>query len=477
MESSGVRQLREAMKMAKVLGFTEREARFNRASAYYWGKQYEDLEPWDTPEKPLREKRPSIQIGLTRKAVNRINAHLFGEGHAPTWKSEQEDKDINEALADVVSASGLRRRYLEIGRLGCLHGTVAVGFYVFDDGRIDTEIINAGKAEPKFGRDDRAMAIELGIAFDELLELIEYWRTFKDDEETGERVETWHRRDWTVNATIEYFPVAGPISEKVKWKEDAEATVTHGLGFVPAEWITPIDVAHDIDGAPLVEDVEFGLEDEVNYTLSQTGRGIRYNQEPTLLFVGVDPANDAAIRRGGNNTLLVQNDPGDASGKADAKLLEMNGTGSASAMDYTRMVRNLFNEIVQVVDHDPAQFIGAASGVALERLLYPMVLLVQNLRPGYEEGLGRLLLKMLRATGASKADDTRISAVWPPVVEPTAVDLREHSAAIVQLYELGLIDRQKAIEYLAPFLDIEDVGEFLDRVDSGVMAAGTAEPK
>ena len=465
--------------MAKVLGYTEREARFNTASRYYWGRQYDDLEEWSTEGLPLREKRPSVQIALTKKAVNRINSHLFGEGRQPSWKIEQDEPDLEAELATIINASGIRRRYSELGRLGCLHGTVAIGFYVFEGGRIDTEVINAGKAVPKFGREDRKLAIELDIGFDELLELKEYWRTYREDEESGETVETWHRRDWTTIATIEYKKIDGPIEnvEQLKWIEDKEASVYHDLGFVPAEWITPLEVSGDIDGAPIVDDPEFKLEDEINYTLSQTGRGIRYNQEPTLVFTGVGNDDDLAIRRGANNTLMVQTDPMREGGQpGDAKLLEMMGNGPTTAMDYVRMVRNMYNEIASVVDHDPAQFVGAASGVALERLLYPMVMLVQNLRPEYEEKIGRLLLKMLRATGkVNVGDDIRVSAVWPPVVSPTSTDLRDYSASIIQIYELGLIDRRKAIEFLSPFLDIEDVDEFLAGVDATEAAAGTTQ--
>ena len=468
--------------MAKALGYTEREAAFNRASAYYWGRQYDHLEPWETKDIQLRDKAPSVQIALTKKAVNRINAHLFGEGRAPTWKIEQDDQDVEDALVALVSDCGIRRKYSEIGRLGCLHGTVAVGFHIFDGGRIDTEIINAGKARPVFGRDRRRDAVELDIGFDELIELDEYWRTFKDDEESGERKEFWHKRTWTTTQTIEYFEIEGPINEgdldiagKVKFTINEDDTVTHDLKFVPVEWITPIPVSDDIDGAPIVDAPEFKLEDEVNYTLSQTGRGIRYSQEPTLVISGVDMVGEEPIKKGGDNSILVRKSA-DGTQNADAKYLEMAGNGPDVAMNYARMVRNLFNEIVQVVDHDPAQFVGAASGVALERLLYPMLMLVQNLRPEYEEKIGRLLHKMLRAIKViNSGDDIRVSAVWPPIVTPTAVDLREYATAITQLYDIGIVDRRKAVEYLAPFLDIEDVDAYLDQVDGAAASGGTVD--
>lgn len=477
MESVGIRELRKAIKMAEILGYTQREKRFNRASLYYWGRQYEDLQPWTAANTKLRDKKPSVQVGLTRKAVNKVNAHLFGVDHLPSWKVERGSEDLDATIAETVRRSGLRRRYSELGRLGCLHGTVAVGFHVFED-RLDVEIIAAGTSEPTFGRDDRRRAMELGVDFDDLLELREFWRDTEEDE-FGDEHEYWHRRDWTTTETIEYAPIPGPINDPddLEWVRDEDLTVEHNLGFVPAEWITPIEVAHDIDGAPIVDEPEFRLEDEVNYTLSQTGRGIRYNQEPTLVFLGVDADSDSAIRRGANNTLKVQTDPAREGGQnADAKLMEMSGTGSAQAMEYVSQLRGLFNEIVQIVDHDPKQFAGALSGVALERLLYPMVMLVQNLRTDYEEKLGRLISKMLEATGAiPDYRSIEVIASWPPVVEPTAQDLRDYAMAVVELYEMSIIDRKKVVEVLAPFLSVDDVDSFIAQVEVSLAEEGTTQ--
>jgi len=490
-ESDGVRSLREAVHMAKILGYTQREAQFNTASRYYWGRQYDDLEPWTTSNCPLRDKAPSVQVGLTKKAVNKVNAHLFGEGHQPHWKIEDSrnagktSEALDEALQDVFERSGLKRRYLELGRLGTLHGTAAIGFHLFDGGRFDTEVLQAGTSKPTFGSDDRVRAIDLGLDFDDLLELDEFWRTFEEDEVSGNRDrEIWHRRTWTTQQTIEYQPLdvrdaqatGASRLEDLPWVEDAEQTQSHDLGFVPAEWITPIPVAHDIDGAPIVDASEFKLEDEINYTLSQTGRGIRYNQEPTKVFTNVDANASDPVRVGADNTLMVSADP-EAGGNAGASLLEMTGNGAVVAMDYSRMVRNLFNEIVQVVDHDPQQFAGALSGVALERLLYPMVLRVENLRPEYEHKLGRLLRKMLEADKVTGADNMVVSALWPPVVSPTAQDLQMYTTAVVELESVGIIDQKKAVEVLSPFLDIEDVDAYLADLVKREVAQGTTTGK
>lgn len=459
--------------MAEKLGFTQREKAMNLASLYYWGEQYSDLEPWETTGVPLREKQPSVQIGMTRKSINKVAGHLFGEGRRPIWKVEAKDgkpaaEAVNKALQAIQDEIRLEGHYPELGRLGPLHGTVAVAFHLFD-GRLDLEIIHAAGAKPKFGRDNRRVAVEREIDFDDLIELDEFWRTTEEDE-LGEEQEWWHKRRFELDRTVEYAPIPGPITDprQLDFKEDPELTVHHDLGFVPIAWITPIPVAHDIDGAPIVSEAEFRLEDEINYTLSQTGRGIRYNQEPTLAFVNVN-TKATSVKRGADNTIQVES-MGDGPG-ADVRLLEMGGNGATVAMDYVRMIRNLFNEIVQTVDHDPEQFAGALSGVALERLMYPLVMLVQNLRGDYEYKLGRLLKRMLAVRGHK--GDFRVTAQWPPVVEPTSRDLLDYTIAIKDLLFDRIISHKKAVEVLAPFLNIDDVENFLAEVTAEAVSRST----
>jgi len=70
---------------------------------------------------------------------------------------------------------------------------------------------------------------------------------------------------------------------------------------------------------------------EIDYQLSQVGRGLKYSSDPTLLLK--DPAlPDGEIIKGAGNALIV-------SEKGDARLLEIGGTACAAVIDYVRTLR------------------------------------------------------------------------------------------------------------------------------------------
>ena len=67
---------------------------------------------------------------------------------------------------------------------------------------------------------------------------------------------------------------------------------------------------------------------EIDYQLSQAGRGLKYSSDPTLLIK--EPATtDSEIIKGAGNALVVTE-------KGDAKLLEIGGTASAAVIEYVR---------------------------------------------------------------------------------------------------------------------------------------------
>ena len=67
---------------------------------------------------------------------------------------------------------------------------------------------------------------------------------------------------------------------------------------------------------------------EIDYQLSQVGRGLKYSSDPTLILK--DPAlPDGELIKGAGNALIV-------SEKGDARLLEIGGTASAAVIEYVR---------------------------------------------------------------------------------------------------------------------------------------------
>jgi len=476
LNSAGLKKLNEALKAAGLFGMTQRHSEMQRASAVYWGLQYDGLPKWHDPKAsalPIRQKAPALQYRLTYRAVNEIGAYLFGKGRKPTPQIEGEATDEAQAALQkfynsASGGTGIRHHLGELGRLALLHGQAAIAFHKRTFGgvsRYSTEVIDTRMSKPTFGRDRIEEAVKLGIDDDELIELDEYWYTVEFDP-SGEEIIWLHRRLWEIGKTTEFKPLS--LDEKLEWVEDKERTVAHGLQFITAEWVWNSPVANDIDGAPLLSEAEFSLEDSVNYTMSQIDRGIAYNQEPLTVFLGPNLQSGSEIKRGAGNTVQLPRDP--SGGVPEAKMLEISGGGQKTAMEWVRMVRGAFYEIAQIVMHDPQQAMNVMSGTALERMMYPTIAQVDKIRPNYGRGISRLLRKMLQAEGLGLFD---VMCAWPAIIEPSAVDILQAQTATIQARDAGVITQKTTIERTAPFYGVEDVEAYRAEVQAEEVSGGT----
>ena len=159
----------------------------------------------------------------------------------------------------------------------------------------------------------------------------------------------WFRREWTSQQEITYQavskddwnPADGFVSEAAKtrgWAVWDDQTTKHEFGFVPAHWFKNLAGGQEPDGkstwGPAIPNSI-----DIDYTLSQIGRGVRYNAAPQLVVIG-DPAaigggggsdDDGAITRDPLTYIRlgagIKTEEGDIQGRGDAKLLEMTGTG------------------------------------------------------------------------------------------------------------------------------------------------------
>ena len=109
---------------------------------------------------------------------------------------------------------------------------------------------------------------------------------------------------------------------------DEAHSVVHNLGFVPVVWIRNLpglsSTGDPADGACTFR-AAIETQIEIDYQLSQAGRGLKDSSDPTLLIK--EPATtDSEIIKGAGNALVV-------SEKGDAKLLEIGGTASAAVID------------------------------------------------------------------------------------------------------------------------------------------------
>ena len=112
----------------------------------------------------------------------------------------------------------------------------------------------------------------------------------------------------------------------------------HALGFVPIAWIRNLSGGDDIDGECTFR-AAIETQIEIDYQLSQAGRGLKYSSDPTLLIK--EPAADAGqMQRTADTALIV-------SEKGDAKLLEIGGTASAAVIAYVETLRKFAIEKIK----------------------------------------------------------------------------------------------------------------------------------
>ena len=443
--------------------YDERTRRLDILKRVLEGRLYDAL-PFEFHEErsaageyvPLRLRRPSVRYPLARIVVDDSVSLVFGDGHFPTMDSE--DAAVRAALADIGKESGLNRVMLDAVLRGSV-GSVAIQLRVLR-GRVFLQVLETTYLTPRWDPEEpdtllsvtesykvpgRVLAAQ-GYALAD--EVVSYWFMRRWDGET----ETWYE-PWPVGQD------SAPVVDEAR-------TVRHGLGFVPLVWIRNLPGGDRVDGActfrPAIE-----TSIEIDYQLSQAGRGLKYSSDPTLL-VREPAAMEGELIRGGGNALVV-------SEKGDAKLLEINGTAAAAVIEYVRTLRELALEGVHGNRASAERLSAAQSGRALEMMNQGLVWLADNLRVSYGTGLLELARMVIRASNryALRTHGERIPPLdlsarvglkWPRWYSPTAEDRLRDAQTLRVLAGSGTISRETALKCIADVYDIEDAPAELARI-------------
>ncbi len=410
---------------------------------------------------PLRSRRPSVRYPLARIVVDDSLSLVFSEGHFPTIDCA--DRHVRAAFADLVRETSLNQVMMEAALRGSI-GSVAILFRVLK-GRVFFGVLETPYLMPEW--DPQAP--------DELLRVTERYKVrgrelaARGHEIADPGAEYWFTRRWDKLEETWFVPqpVAGERRAPVR---DAARSVRHGMGFVPMVWVKNLpggpDGTDSIDGACTFRSaVETTI--EIDYQLSQAGRGLKYSSDPTLLIR--EPAGgDGEIVRGGGNALVV-------SEKGDARLLEIDGTASAAVIEYVRTLRELALEGVHGNRASPDRLSAAQSGRAMEMMNQGLVWLADNLRVSYGDALLKLArmvvlasnLYPLRVFGqevAPMAPSVRLGLIWPRWYAPGAEDRARDAQTLRTLAESGHISTETAVKSIADVYDIEDVHAELARI-------------
>jgi hypothetical protein len=279
-----------------------------------------------------------------------------------------------------------------------------------------------------------------------------------------ETAQYWFQRAWDADAETWFLPT--PVAAPTPPDVDVARSVRHGLGFVPLVWIRNLPGGVEPDGACTFRAaVETSI--EIDYQLSQAGRGLKYSSDPTLLIR--EPASDdREIVRGGGNAIVV-------SEKGDARLLEIGGTASAAVIDYVRTLREMALESVHGNRASADRLTAAQSGRALEMMNQGVIWLADNLRVSYGGGLLSLARMVLRAaaryrltafgTDVPPLDPAaRLALIWPRWYAPTAIECQQDAQTLSTLTQSGLLSRETALKSIADIYDVADIAAEMARI-------------
>lgn len=412
----------------------------------------------------LRHRRPSVRYNLCRTVIDDSVSLLFSEGHFPVIRCK--NKDTAEMFKRIIKERKLNELMIDAATKGSV-GSVAILMQVFK-GKPFFKALDTKYLTPHYDPTDP----------DRLVKVVEAYKVKRDQliavgitPPTGDS-QFWWRVEWTENAELHFVPQT--IEDAREGKQPTaskDRSVEHKLGFCPLIWVKNLPGGDDIDGACTFPNEAVDTQIELEYQLSQVGRGLKYSSDPTLLLKEPAVGEDGEVVKGAANAIVV-------SEKGDAKLLEINGTAAEAVMKYVKLLREYGLENLKGRSADPAKLSAARSAKAMELLNQPLIWLSDRLRISYGEGAFLAVMNLLIKASqkiALKLNDTEaigkleagpLTLHWPTWYAPTQEEKNTQATALKQLTDSNILSKESATEIVGPVYDIEDTKTELTRIEA-----------
>ncbi len=234
-------------------------------------------------------------------------------------------------------------------------------------------------------------------------------------------------------------------------------------------WIRNLPSTDDLDGECTFE-AAISTVTEMDYQLSQAGRGLKYASDPTLLIKEPAIGEGGELVRSAAEAIVVSKD-------GDAKLLEIGGSASQAVVDYVRCLRETALEAMHGNRTNVDKLSGAQSGRALEMMNQGLIWLADRLRITYgQNGLLSLVGLVCLASerfslsidgeAVKNLNGTGLSLLWPRFFSPSYNEKFQEAQAYATLRMQGLISRERAVALMAPDNDVEDITEEMNKISA-----------
>lgn len=385
----------------------------------------------------IDQRRPSAQFKLPRMVARWCSRKLFAGRHIP--RIHHPDKQVAAKVTQMVKQTKFWRTMLAAVLRGSV-GSVAVTFNFEEEyNAIGLAVWRARDCVPKF--DATGELAELRIQY-QVSRSGMIAAGFADAQLKDGENRFWYIRDLTRTKDVVYMPVPvnewnpvdGFVGDDARTKrliEFPDRTKEHNYGFVTGHWFQNLSGGNDPDGACTFEDA-IPNSIELDYTLSQIGRGVRYNASPTLVLIG-DVENP--VVRGPMHYVHIKGgfkqEGGDTTTNGDAKLLEMNGAGTTAALTLIDKLRNFALEQISANRKDAEKMKGPLSGRAMEFLDEDSLDLVMELRSSYGDEGALCLIRKMGQVFLNIEDLSQLKLRWPRLYQPTPAEIAQLLPALV----------------------------------------------
>lgn len=460
---------------------TLRELRLSILEMFMNGTIYDNLSAFNSEYLngggnyiPLKNRRPSVLYNLCKIIVNESVGMLFGEGHFPEARCSEDHEKTNDFICYLNKVSKIKQVMLNAAQTGSI-GSVCIIVKVLNR-KFYFDVLNTKHLFPIFDQNEPDKLSELHDK--KKIDGSTLMSYGYDIPEKDKNKYFYVKRTWTTEREIYYKPYLVDDVNAIP-QEDASKSTDHNLGFVPAVWIQNTPKAHHIDGeCTFAAAIDISV--EIDYQLSQVGRGLYYNSDPILAVKDPSTVSETQFIKNQHAMKLDE--------KGDAFYVEITGNSVDAVLNYVKTLREYGLEAVRGNRSSPEKAHTAQSGRALQMMNHPLITLVDEMRLTYGEyGLVSLYKMCIAIFESGEFDldlegnepdagcDSHIALYWQDWYPQTGRDKLEEAQALGLLRQNKIISQKSAIEYLASEYGIDNSDEEIKAIDKEVLSEDNSQ--